>query len=224
VLDHPALYVPIDVSREQLEDNARALRAEFAGLRVLPVHGDYTRALALPRPDATFGRSLVFFPGSTIGNFEPDEARRFLARFGDLAGPGAALLLGADANDDGAALVAAYDDARGVTAAFNKNALVHLNRTCGATFDPEAFAHRAVWNASRSRIEMHLVSRARQTVRVCETAVAFERGEAIVTEHCYKHRPAVVASLLEGAGFVVRRQMIGEGGRMRLWLADRVAK
>lgn len=220
-LERPSIYVPIDVSREQLEENALALREEFRGLRVAPVHGDYTRALAMPRPDASFGRTLVFFPGSTIGNFEPEEARRFIARFGNLAGPGAMLLLGADSNDDRASLVAAYDDSRGVTAAFDKNALEHLNRSYGASFNLAAFEHRAVWNAERSRIEMHLVSRRRQTVHVGEEAFGFERGETIVTEHCYKHRPDAVRAMLAEAGFSLVRTMADDARRMHLWLAER---
>ena len=220
-LERPAIYVPIDVSREQLEDNARALRGEFPGLHVAPVAGDYTRALAMPRPDASFGRTLVFFPGSTIGNFEPEEARRFLARFGEIAGPRAMLLVGADSNPDPRSLLAAYDDARGVTAAFDKNALAHLNRTYGASFDLDAFDHRAAWNAERSRVEMHLVSKRRQTVRVGEELVAFERGEAIVTEHCYKHRPEAIRTMLAGAGFRLVRVVADGARRMHLWLAER---
>jgi len=220
-LERPAAYVPIDVSREQLERNARALRIEFDGLEVVPVCGDYTRPLQVPAPRARFERTIVFFPGSTIGNFEPDEARRFLARFGDLAGPRAMLLLGADSNGDRESLVAAYDDARGVTADFNRNALAHLNRAYDATFDLDAFDHRAVWSPDCSRIEMHLVSRRKQVVHVAGEAVRFERGEVIVTEHCYKHRPEVVASMLEDAGFRVRREYADELGRMRLWLGER---
>ena len=222
-LERPALYVPIDVSHDQLERNAASLRAEFDGLDVQPVHGDYTRTIHVARAAGSHGRTLVFFPGSTIGNFEPDEARRFLARFADLAGSRAMLLLGTDSNGDKGALVAAYDDAQGVTAAFNRNALAHVNRTHGATFDPQAFSHRAVWNAERSRVEMHLVSRRKQAVRVGDATIAFERGEPIVTEHCYKHAPKVVASLLDAAGFRVLREIPDAEGRMRLWLAERPA-
>jgi dimethylhistidine N-methyltransferase len=220
-LDRPAGYLPIDVSREQLEANAEALRREYPGLEVQPVHGDYTRAIELPVARAASARAFVFFPGSTIGNFEPEEARRFLARFGELAGPGAMLLLGADSNDDEASLLRAYDDADGVTAAFDLNVLAHLNRTHQATFDVAAFTHRATWNAARSRIEMHLISRRHQIVSVAGEAIAFERGEAIVTEHCYKHRPEVLATLLAGAGWQVQRVFPDEAGRMRLWLAAR---
>jgi L-histidine Nalpha-methyltransferase len=220
-LERPASYVPIDVSLEQLETNARALRSEFPGLEVAPIHGDYTRAVRLPRMQREFSRTLFFFPGSTIGNFEPHDARSFLARFGEVAGAGALMLLGADSNADAAALRAAYDDPEGVTAEFNLNVLAHLNRTHGATFELDAFAHEVVWDATRSRLEMHLVSRRRQTVRVGERAFAFERDESIVTEHCYKHSPATLEALLAGAGWRVRTVMPDARGRMRLWLADR---
>jgi len=220
-LERPAVYVPIDVSREQLESNARALRAEFPGLAVVPVHGDYTGPLAIPRAQAEPARSLIFFPGSTIGNFEPEEATRFLARFGAFAGRGALLLLGADSNADRASLLAAYDDARGVTAAFNKNALAHVNLAYGADFDLDGFGHRAVWNSERSRVEMHLVSRRPQTVRVAGQRVAFDGNEPIVTEHCYKYRPAALARILADAGFAVRRTMADADARMHLWLAER---
>jgi L-histidine N-alpha-methyltransferase len=220
-LDRPVSYVPIDISREQLEDNAGALRAEFPGLDVQPVCGDYMTDLALPRPIAVPTRTVAFFPGSTIGNFEPDDARGFLSRLAHLVGRGGVLLLGADANTDRASLVHAYDDGLGVTAAFDKNVLAHVNRTHGATFDLDAFTHRAVWDASHHRIEMHLVSIRAQTVRVGGVAVRFERGESIVTEHCYKHPRATMAAMLAETGWRVRRVEADERGRMHLWLATR---
>jgi len=162
----------------------------------------------------------VFFPGSTIGNFEPDDARRFLARMAELAGPGAAIVLGADATQDREALLRAYDDPHGVTAAFDLNVLAHLNRSHAATFDLSAFLHRAVWNAARSRVEMHLTSRAQQTVAVAGEAFALALGEPIVTEHCYKHAPEVLGGLLAAAGWRVREVFVDPNGRMRLWLGE----
>jgi len=220
-LDRPASYVPIDVSAEQLAATARELAAELPGLEIAPIAADYTQPLELPPPAPGTGRTAVFFPGSTIGNFEPDEARRFLVRMAELAGPGAALVLGADSNTDPDELLRAYDDAQGVTAAFDLNVLAHLNRSHAATFDLTAFLHRAVWNAQRSRIEMHLVSRRRQVVQVAGEAIALDRGEAIVTEHCYKHRPEVLAALLDAAGWRVSQVFADLHGRMRLWLAER---
>jgi dimethylhistidine N-methyltransferase len=219
-LDRVATYVPIDVSREQLATNATALRQEFPGLEVLPIHGDYMGALAIPRAAAATGRSLVFFPGSTIGNFEPDEAVRFLARLARLAGPRAQLVLGADSNQDPASLLRAYDDSLGVTAAFDLNALVHLNQTHGATFDPQAFRHRAVWSAAQSRIEMHLVSQRAQRVTVAGEPFDFAAGEPIVTEHCYKYSVDAIHHMLRDAGWRVRDVFADAAGRMRLWLAE----
>jgi dimethylhistidine N-methyltransferase len=217
-LDRPAMYIPIDVSAEQLAVTVRELRAQHPSLEIAPIAADYAAPLELP---VGGDRSLVFFPGSTIGNFEPDDARQFLARFAELAGPGAALLLGADANGDPYTLLPAYDDARGVTAAFDLNALAHLNRSHGATFDLSAFMHRAVWNTARSRIEMHLVSRRRQIVEVAGELIQLERGEPIVTEHCYKHAPDALAGLLAAAGWRVRQTFADADGRMRLWLGER---
>ncbi|HRC57263.1 MAG TPA: L-histidine N(alpha)-methyltransferase [Kofleriaceae bacterium] len=215
----PACYVPIDVSATQLADNAESLRREFPELEVLPVCGDYLAPLRLPTPARSFDATLVFFPGSTIGNFHPDEACTFLARLADLAEPGGWLLLGADANTDEDSLLRAYDDEAGVTAAFNLNVLSHLNRSHAATFDPAAFLHRAVWNAAHSRVEMHLVSRRRQVVQVAGRAIGFERGEAIVTEHCYKHSAPALTAMLHRAGWSVKETYPDAQRRMTLWLA-----
>jgi L-histidine Nalpha-methyltransferase len=219
-LARPAVYIPIDVSAEQLTATARDLRAAFPGLDVVPIAADYTAPLVVP-PARAAGRTLVFFPGSTIGNFEPDDARAFLARLAQLAGPDAALVIGTDSNHDPDELIRAYDDAQGVTAAFDLNILAHLNASHGASFDLAAFLHRAVWNAARSRVEMHLVSRRRQTVEVAGELFRFERGESIVTEHCYKHAPDAIAALLDDACWHVREVFPDPRGRMRLWLADR---
>jgi L-histidine N-alpha-methyltransferase len=220
-LDRPASYHPIDVSAEQLAATARDLGAEFPGLEIAPIAADYTQPLDLPPPAPGTGRTLVFFPGSTIGNFEPDDARDFLARMAELAGPGAAIVLGADSNSDADELLRAYDDSQGVTAAFDLNVLTHLNRSHAATFDLTAFLHRAVWDAARSRIEMHLVSRRRQVVRVAGEVFMLERGEAIVTEHCYKHAPEVLTALLHGAGWRLSEVFSDPHRRMRLWFAER---
>jgi L-histidine Nalpha-methyltransferase len=222
-LDRPAGYVPIDVSREQLADTARTLGAAFPDLEIQPSCADYTQALELPRSTRTVARSVVFFPGSTIGNFEPDAACSFLARAGELVGPGGMLLLGADSNTDVESLVRAYDDSECVTAEFNLNVLAHINRTHGARFDLDAFEHRAVWNAARGRIEMHLVSRWRHSVRVGGVPIQFARGESIVTEHCYKHPPATIKRLLADSGWRVQHVFADELSRMHLWLAVRVA-
>jgi uncharacterized SAM-dependent methyltransferase len=167
------------------------------------------------------GRGLVFFPGSTIGNFELDEAKGFLARCAAFAGERGLLLLGADSNSDGETLVRAYDDRERVTAEFDRNVLTHLNRAHGANFDLDAFQHRAVWDPKRNRIEMHLVSLRDQRVRVLGHELRLERGEPIVTEHCYKYPVSVIESLLVGAGWRVRDVYVDPRGWMRLWLCER---
>ena len=219
-LTTPSCYVPIDVAVDQLHQTAAALRLEHPRVDVQPVTADYTLPFELPVPQHAWKNTLVFFPGSTIGNFDPAEARAFLATFARHAGPRGLLLLGADATRDPATLLRAYDDEAGVTAAFNKNVLAHLNREHGATFDPSAFEHRAVWNAAASRVEMHLVSKARQLVRVGREVVTFRADEAIVTEHCYKHAPAALQALLACAGWKVRQVFTASEHPMRLWLCQ----
>jgi uncharacterized SAM-dependent methyltransferase len=162
----------------------------------------------------------VFFPGSTIGNFDPHEAVTFLSRLAHAAGPNARLLLGADGTHDRAALLHAYDDADGVTAAFNKNVLAHLNRTRGATFDLDTFDHKAVWNVLRSRVEMRLVSRIAQTVTVGGESVAFGAGESILTECSYKHELHAMRGILLAAGWSPRQVYTAHEQPMRLWLCE----
>jgi dimethylhistidine N-methyltransferase len=223
-LDAPSTYVPIDVARAQLMSLASQLHGELPGVDVQPVVADYAAPFEMPVPQHGYKRTLVFFPGSTIGNFEPSEARAFLARLGALAGPDRLLLLGADATRDPAILGRAYDDEHGVTAAFDKNALAHLNRTRGATFDLDAFEHRAVWNAAASRVEMQLVSRKRQVVRIAGEAIHFAAGEPIVTEHCYKHTPAAMHALLAAAGWRPRQVFTAAVTPFRLWLCEPLAR
>lgn len=208
LLDHleaPAGYVPIDISREHLAASARALAAAYEGLPVLAVCADYTQAFELPRlpSEEAPAQVVVFFPGSTIGNFTPAEAQAFLVRLGGICGPGGGVLVGVDLQKDVGVLHAAYNDAEGVTAAFNKNLLVRINRELGADFDVDRFAHEAVYDAGHGRIEMRLVSTVRQEVRVGKARFAFEAGERVVTEYSYKYTPAGFAALAASAGFAV---------------------
>jgi dimethylhistidine N-methyltransferase len=199
-----AAYVPIDISREALEAAAAAIRRDYPGLAVEPLVDDFTAALELPaavRGLPHFG----FFPGSTIGNFTPGDATALLANARRLLGEGAHLLVGIDLVKDAATLVAAYDDAQGVTAAFNKNLLARINRELGGDFDPDGFDHRAVWNAAESRIEMHLVSRARQRVRVLGRSFIFREGESLHTENSYKFTVEGFSNLAAEAGWRVGR-------------------
>ncbi len=222
-LERPLSYVAIDVAHEQLEQSARSLRADFPQVEIQTLTADYTHPFELPVPQHEWRRSLVFFPGSTIGNFEPRDARAFLAMLARAAGDDRMLLLGADATREPGTLERAYDDEHGVTAAFNKNVLAHLNRTRGATFELDHFDHRAVWNAAASRVEMHLVSNRRQLVRIDNEAISFADGEPLVTEHCYKHSPEAMQALLAAAGWRTRQIFTSTQRPYRLWLCEPLA-
>lgn len=217
-LVEPSAYVPIEVEAEQLALSTASLRAAYPAMDIEPVCADYMHPFELPRPRRRFARNVVFFPGSTIGNFELGEAQEFLARFARLAGEGGMLVLGADSNGNADTLVRAYDDREGVTAEFDRNVLAHVNRLRGGDFDPAAFDHRAVWDPVRTRIEMHLVSSRRQIVRLGGEQFRFEPGEPIVTEHCYKYPVRVLEQLLGRAGWRVRDVFADPRGWMRLWL------
>jgi dimethylhistidine N-methyltransferase len=194
------VYAPIDISRAALDEAATAIRRDYPKLPVAPLHEDFTRALTLPA--AAQHRPVTgFFPGSTIGNFTPDEALAFLAGARILLGAGSRFLVGIDVVKAESLLVAAYDDALGVTAAFNKNLLARINRELGADFDLEAFAHRAIWNAEQSRMEMHLESLRDQKARVAGQTFAFAKGETIHTENSYKFTVQGFADLAEKAGW-----------------------
>ena len=199
-LEEPAAYIPIDISREHLKASTVALGAERPELEVLAVCADYTRPLTLPEAPGG-GMRLGFFPGSTIGNLQPDEAIGFLAAWADRLGPGAAMVVGVDLRKDAAILEPAYDDAQGVTAEFSKNLLVRANRELGADFDTAAFAHRARYDAAHGRIEIHLESLKRQTVRIGKVAIAFGEGERIHTEDSYKYSVDGFRGIARAAGF-----------------------
>ena len=208
LLDHlarPAGYVPIDISGEHLRHAAYTLSVAYPGLEVLPVCADYTARFDLPTPATEPARRVVYFPGSTIGNFEPPDAVDFLRGMARVCGRGGGLLIGVDLKKDPALLHAAYNDARGVTAAFNLNLLARLNCELGADFDASAFDHYAFYNPRRGRVEMHLVSRGSQRVRLAGHAVEFAAGESVFTESSYKYAPAEFARMAAAAGFAARR-------------------
>ena len=206
---HVAAYVPVDISPDALAKAGERLAERYPLLPVLPVADDFTQPFALPA--ATASRAKVgFFPGSTIGNFDRGEAVRFLRTAREMLGDGSQLIVGADLVKEESTLVAAYDDAAGVTALFNKNVLVRINRELGADFDVDAFAHRAVWNAQHERIEMHLVSRVPQTVKVGESTFRFAAGETLHTENSHKFTPASFAALAAEAGWTIRRQWVSD--------------
>ena len=192
-------YVPIDISGEHLKRAAAGLAADYA-VPIVPLHADYTAALALPAA-VPEGRRIGFFPGSTIGNFDPAEAAAFLARARRLLGLGARFLVGADLRKDVGRLLAAYDDHEGVTAEFNLNLLHRINRELCGNFDPTAFRHEARYNAEESRIEMHLVSCKGQQVHVAGQRFGFAAGESIHTENSCKYTAESFASLARQGGW-----------------------
>ena len=199
-LDGPSAYVPIDVSASALADAEARLRKRFTGLDVIPVNASFCDPIRLPQRVAG-RRRLGFFPGSTIGNFDPPDAGRLLMHFARALGSGSRLIVGVDLDKDAGRLEAAYDDAQGVTARFNKNLLVRINRELGANFDVDRFRHRALYDRELKRIEMHLVSELRQTVRLLGRSFQFEAGERIHTENSYKYSVDQFRALARGAGW-----------------------
>jgi dimethylhistidine N-methyltransferase len=195
-----AAYVPVDISAGFLNSEAGRLKRDLPRLQILPVAADFTKPFDLPA--AIRARPRVgFFPGSTIGNFEPVEAEKFLRHAARLLGGGAHFIVGVDLVKDAAVLDAAYNDAAGVTAEFNLNLLRRINRELGADFDLERFRHRALFDPARSRIEMHIESRAAQTIRLDGRAIAFAAGETIHTENSYKYTIESFRTLAARAGW-----------------------
>jgi dimethylhistidine N-methyltransferase len=198
-------YVPIDISRQQLQYQVSVLNREYPKLAILPVYADYTRPLRMPDAVQGFDRKIVFFPGSTVGNFEPDEAVTFLRRMATLCGPRGSMIIGVDLKKNRDVLERAYNDSQGVTAAFNLNLLRRANRELGADFNLEHFRHRAIYRERIGCVEMRLVSTTRQVVHVNGTVAAFEQGEPLITEHSYKYSLEEFGEMAERAGFGVRR-------------------
>jgi len=200
-LHNPAVYVPIDISKEQLEKSSARFREMFPALQVLPVSADYLEPFELPLPRKLSSRSVIYFPGSTIGNFEPETASEFLTRLVELAGEGGGLLIGVDLQKDRAVLERAYNDAAGVTAQFNKNLLARINRELGADFDLSRWQHHAIYNSIQGRIEIYLISDDEQTVHIGGHEFQFRAGEEILTEYSYKHTIGGFVELARQAGF-----------------------
>lgn len=199
-LDAPAAYVPVDISRDHLREAAAQLAGDFPDLPVIAICADYTRPFALPALPGG-GKPVGFFPGSTIGNFEPDGVVEFLAHCGRLLGPGGELIVGADLKKDPAVLDAAYNDKAGFNAAFNLNLLARINRELDGDFDLTQFRHRAAYNPAAGRVELYVESLAEQTARVAGTVFRFAAGELIHTENSYKYTVAEFRALAARAGF-----------------------
>jgi L-histidine N-alpha-methyltransferase len=213
-------FYPVDVSSSALQGALTTLNGHFPRCRVSPIVADYTHQI--PDLNAIPGRKLVLFIGSTIGNFEPAEALAFLKSVHQSLQPGDALLIGFDLIKDANVLHAAYNDAQGVTAAFNKNMLAHINRELGGNFDLNAFAHVAFWNPRKSRIEMHLESLRDQTVRISDLgrSFPFAKGERIHTENSYKFTTASMRRLLRRSGFKLEKNWTDEKG----WFGEALAR
>ena len=209
-----ARYIPVDISPAYLATCVAAVRRHFPRLHVLPVCADYTAPFALPALPAR--STLVFFPGSTLGNFEPPHAVAFLRRIACLVGPAGGLLIGVDLKKDRAILERAYNDREGVTAAFNKNLLARINRELSGNFNLDRFDHHAFYNEPHGRIEMRLISGDAQSVSVGGRAYPLGKGEAITTEHSYKYAVNEFAALAHGAGFVQQAVWVDEGNLFSL--------
>lgn len=195
-----AAYVPVDISSQMLVQEAQELRRDYPRLAVLPVEADFTKPFTLPAAAAGMAHT-GFFPGSTIGNFEPHEASAFLRNAANILGRGAILIIGADLIKPADVLNAAYNDAQRVTAQFNLNLLTRINRELGGTFQLSTFEHHAFYNRERHRVEMHLASLKRQKVKVAGETIEFRTGETIHTENSYKYSVESLAALARGVGW-----------------------
>ncbi len=204
-LERPVAFVPVEISGEYLRGVAERLAACFPRIEILPVCADFTGEFALPEPRETPRCNVIYFPGSTIGNFTPAQRRRLLDRFAQLTGADGGVLLGFDLRKDVTVLEAAYNDSAGVTRDFNLNLLRRINRELAGDFDIAAFRHEAVWNDALSRIEMHLVSRRRQEAHIAGRRVRFDAGESIHTESSHKFTVEQIESDAGRAGLALRR-------------------
>jgi dimethylhistidine N-methyltransferase len=194
-------YVPVEICASVVEHEAEQLRRDFPGLAVYPVTADFSRPFELPQAAVTAPARVGFFPGSTIGNFEPHHAAAFFRDVGRVLGPESILIIGVDLIKPTDVLRAAYNDAAGVTAKFNLNLLTHINRELGANFHLKQFEHHAFFNRERNRVEMHLASLKRQKVKVCGETIEFRVGETIHTENSYKYSVESFGALARGNGW-----------------------
>lgn len=214
LLDHletPAGYVPVDICREQLLGAARRLAADYPHVAITPVCADFTRRLRVPQQSPCPTRTVVFFPGSTIGNFTAAEARSLLTSMREVGGAGGALLIGVDLVKPREMLEAAYDDVAGVTARFNLNILRHLNRRFAANFDEQLFRHAAPWQEAEQRIEMQLWCQRDHFVEIAGTAIPFRAGEKLVTEWSHKYTFASFSDLARESGWIPASVWIDPG-------------
>jgi dimethylhistidine N-methyltransferase len=204
-LENPIAYVPVDISKQRLIESAEDLSREMPLLEILPVCADYLQPIRLPTPSRVPEHIAVYFPGSTIGNLEPEVARHFLTRVCRLCGASGGLIIGVDLQKAPEILEAAYNDSAGVTAQFNLNLLVRANRELDADFDLSRWRHRAIYNQAVGRIEMHLLSVGAQRVHLGGQEFSFATEEKIITEYSYKHTIPGFTALAASAGFRLSR-------------------
>lgn len=210
-MDAPSRFIPIDISREHLVAATRDLAKDFPGLTIAPVCADYTEPLTLPN-GADGGKKVGFFPGSTIGNFSPLEAVGFLGTIADIVGEGGDMVIGVDLKKDVEVLNAAYNDAQGVTAAFNLNLLRRINDELGANFELSSFAHEAFYSEDEGRVEMHLRSTRDQEVTIANDTYQFEKDETIHTENSYKYGLEEFHDAAVKAGYAPLHSWVDKGG------------
>lgn len=217
-LDSPSAYVPVDVAREALLLSARRLTAEHPALPVIPLVADFLRPVTLPPQSVSEGPALAFFPGSTIGNLRPAEARDFLRRTARLVGRGGWMVVGVDLAKDPQVIEAAYDDAQGLTATFIRNLIVRIERDLAAGLDPGAFDHSARWNAREGCVEVFLVANRRQEAELDGKTFTFRRGDRIHVEDCYKYGIEQFHWLARQGGFTPETAWTDEDGLFSLHL------
>jgi L-histidine N-alpha-methyltransferase len=204
-LDRLAAYVPVDISREHLLSAAESLAADYPAVEVLPLLADFMQPFELPNPNVMPLRNIVYFPGSTIGNYSPEKAHSLLQVMHVEAGKDGALLIGVDLQKDTAIIERAYNDKAGVTAEFNLNMLSRINHDFGANFDLNLFRHSAIYNDEYGRVELNLISECEQTVLIGGRSIHFDKGEALLTEHSHKYTLEQFSGMADRAGFVVHK-------------------
>jgi dimethylhistidine N-methyltransferase len=215
LLDHlrnPTAYVPVDLAVNQLRATSARLEHEYSGLDIRPLAADFTGLVRLPFRDLRQRPRAIFFPGSTIGNFSRNGAKRLLQRMARVSGPGGKLLVGVDLRKDARVLEAAYDDSQGVTAAFNRNLLERINRELAADFRVDRFSHHAFYDGTRGRVEMQLIAQTNERVHVGGIPISIRQGEAIRTERCHKYSWDELRALGAGAGLRLAGAWTDEGG------------
>ena len=205
IIEKPEEYISIDISKEFLLKNAKELATNFPNIKITAVCADFGDTYNLSKVVKDKKSKIGFFPGSTIGNFCPNDAKDLLIKFSKILGSDNYLIIGVDLKKDEKILEKAYNDSEGITALFNKNILDGINKTCGTLFDTKNFDHRAFFNKNKSRIEMHLVSKTEQTVEILNEKITFKQGESIHTENSYKYSVNSFKDLAESASFEIKK-------------------